>query len=152
MKATKNKISSKIKSKVNFGYADVNIEGIDKKEFFAHSGIKDMESIENPLQREKLRDISIEPSQDKKVFDTLEVNERNEVNGTGAWDRCRDTEFKILNEIANKLGNNTKAYGKIKLYTDLDCCPSCKSVIRQFQERYPDIDIEIIYKTRGGGK
>nr|WP_243122348.1 deaminase domain-containing protein [Clostridium septicum] len=56
------------------------------------------------MQREKLSNISIEPSQDKRVFDTLEVNERNEINGAGAWDRSRDTEFKILNELANKLG------------------------------------------------
>lgn len=88
---------------------------------------------------------------EEKIFDTLKVNENNVVNGNGAWDRSRDTEFKILNEIANKLGENTKVSGKIKFYTDLDCCPSCRSVIQQFQKKYPNVEIEIIYKTKGGG-
>ncbi|WP_394374156.1 deaminase domain-containing protein [Niallia taxi] len=34
--------------------------------------------------------------------------------------RNSDTEYKILNDIAFQLGNNTKATGKIKLFTELD--------------------------------
>lgn len=110
-----------------------------------------MDSIEDSMQKEKLKDISVEPSKEEKIFETLKVNENNIVDGIGAWDRSCDTEFKILNDIARKLGDNVSASGKIKLYTDLDCCPSCRSVIQQFRKKYPNIDIEIIYKTKGGG-
>ncbi|MFU1794161.1 deaminase domain-containing protein [Paenibacillus azoreducens] len=40
----------------------------------------------------------------------------------------------------------------MKLYTGLDCCPSCSNVIRQFKEKYPNISIEVIYKTKGGSR
>lgn len=75
---------------------------------------------------------------------------KNIVDGDGAWNRSCDSEFKILNEIALELSYNLNASGKIKMYSDLDCCPSCKYVIEQFQKKYPNINIEIIYKTVGG--
>ena len=149
MKATKNKISSKIKSRVNFGYADVSIEGIEKTEFYAHSAVDDLTGFKNRYNVseaviERMSDISIVP--DKKIFDTLEVNRKNIVGGEGAWDRIVDSEAKILHEIAEKLGENFKASGKIKLFTDYDCCPSCKYVIEQFKERYPQIEVEVEYR------
>jgi hypothetical protein len=70
----------------------------------------------------------------------------NIINGEGAWLRDVDAEYKILAEIQRLLGNKPDATGTIKLFTDLDPCPSCKSVIRQFKELYPKIDIEVVYK------
>ncbi|MFA4134243.1 MULTISPECIES: deaminase domain-containing protein [unclassified Brevibacillus] len=94
----------------------------------------------------------IEITDDSEVVEiTQKVNKQNVVNGEEAWDRATDTEFKILNEIATKLGENKEAVGKIKMYTDLDCCSSCSNVIGQFKEKYPKIEIEVIYKTKGGG-
>ena len=150
VKDMKKKLPSKIRGKYNFGYAEVNIEGLNKNDFFAHSGISKIEDIEDPIARGKVSDISIEPVEKDKIFTTKKVNKENIVDGDGAWDRSKDTEFKILNEIATSLGNNRNAVGKIKLYTDLDCCPSCNDVIRQFKAKYPNISIEVIYKTKGG--
>ena len=151
MKATKNKISSKIKSRVNFGYADVSIEGIEKTEFYAHSAVDDLTGFKNRYNVseaviERMSDISIVP--DKKIFDTLEVNRKNIIGGEGAWDRIVDSEAKILHEIAEKLGENFKASGKIKLFTDYDCCPSCKYVIEQFKKRYPQTEVEVVYRKK----
>ena len=151
MKATKNKISSKIKSKVNFGYADVSIESIEKTEFYAHSAVDDLTEFKNRYNVseeviERMSDISTVP--DKKIFDTLEVNRKNIIGGEGAWDRIVDSEAKILHEIAEKLGENFKASGKIKLFTDYDCCPSCKYVIEQFKKRYPQIEVKIVYRKK----
>lgn len=44
------------------------------------------------------------------------------------------------------LGDNDKVIGTIKLYTDWDCCPSCKNVIKQFTGKYPNIKIGVVYK------
>ncbi|MCT4618354.1 MAG: hypothetical protein N4A62_03085 [Marinisporobacter sp.] len=127
VKETRKNIPKRIRGKYNFGYAEVDIVGLEKKEFYAHSTVKDLDSIESVPRREKLKNISVEPKEEDKIFKTLKVNEKNVVDGNGAWDRARDTEFKILNEIASKIDNN--ASGKIKLYTDLNCCPSCQNVI-----------------------
>ncbi|MFD0589138.1 deaminase domain-containing protein [Paenibacillus sp. GCM10027627] len=151
VKEMKKNLPSKLRGKYNFGYAEVNIEGLNKKDYYAHSGISKMEDIEDSTARGKIQDISIEPLINDKVFTTLKVNKENIVDGDGAWDRSKDTEFKILNEIATSLGNKRDAVGKITLYTDLDCCPSCNEVIRQFKETYQNIEIEVIYKTKGGG-
>ena len=35
--------------------------------------------------------------------------------------------------------------GKMTLYTDLYPCPSCQYVITQFKEKYPNIELEVVY-------
>lgn len=59
-----------------------------------------------------------------------------------------DTESKILEDIAKKLKDHTDVSGKIKLYTDYKPCPSCQSVIKQFREKYRNIEVEVIYKYK----
>ena len=154
MKNMRRNIPRSIRSKYNFGYAEVDIEGITKTKYCAHSGIKNLDSLDNLTltteQKAKLSNISVEPSEANVKFSTLNVNRQNIVDGDGAWNRRCDSEFKILNEIAMGLGDNVNVNGSIKLYSDLDCCPSCKGVIEQFQTKYPNIDIEVLYKTVGG--
>ena len=82
----------------------------------------------------------------------MKVNNENVVDGGGAYYRYNDTEYKILNEIATRIGDNPEVSGHIKMYSDLKSCPSCQHVIKQFQARYPKIKVEVIYKTVGGGK
>ncbi|MED1948092.1 MULTISPECIES: deaminase domain-containing protein [Brevibacillus] len=152
MKVAKKKLPKWARKAYNFGYAKVEIKGLeDKTEYFAHSAIENPKQIKDEADREKIKDISVEPPEGERLFKTQKVNKQNVVNGEEAWDRATDTEFKILNEIATKLGENKEAVGKIKMYTDLDCCPSCSNVIGQFKEKYPKIEIEVIYKTKGGG-
>ncbi|WP_375523355.1 deaminase domain-containing protein [Paenibacillus terreus] len=152
VKEMKKNLPSKIRNKYNFGYAEVNIQGLNKKDYYAHSGINKIEDLEDTSARAKIQDISTEPLGKDKLFTTQKVNRENIVDGDGAWDRSKDTEFKILNEVASSLGDKTDVAGNIKLYTDLDCCPSCSNVIRQFKAKYPNITIEVIYKTKGGAK
>ena len=90
MKIIKNKLSSKIKSKINFGYADVNIDGIEKTDFYAHSRVNDLESFQNLYKVddtvvERMSDISLEPQE--RIFETLKVNSANEIDVVNGWDR-----------------------------------------------------------------
>jgi len=84
----------------------------------------------------------------KRVFNTSVV---------GAFDRYVDTEAKILEELASKLGaikkadgtivwGNTNAKGIVNLFTELEPCPSCSSVIEQFRNVYKDITVNVIWK------
>lgn len=59
--------------------------------------------------------------------------------------RDTDTEYKILNDIASRLGENTQATGTIKLFTELDTCYSCSGVIADFATKYKNIKLEIIH-------
>ncbi|MFJ7744613.1 deaminase domain-containing protein [Peribacillus sp. NPDC097295] len=40
--------------------------------------------------------------------------------------------YKILNDIAFRLGENNQAIGNIKLFIELDTCDSCSRVIADF--------------------
>lgn len=93
--------------------------------------------------------ISIKP--EMSPFKPEKVNSSNVVDGEGAWLRDVDTEYKILSDIQSKLGDNDSVSGKIKLFTELEPCPSCQSVIEQFKAMYPNIDIEVIYSITKGG-
>ncbi|MEQ3592991.1 deaminase domain-containing protein [Bacillus albus] len=58
--------------------------------------------------------------------------------------RDSDTEYKILNEIALKLGDDVNVTGKIKLFTVLDTCDSCSKVVAEFANKYKNIKLEVI--------
>ncbi|TDX89458.1 UNVERIFIED_CONTAM: putative deaminase of polymorphic toxin system [Lysinibacillus xylanilyticus] len=121
----------------NFGYAEVNISGLDTKEFYAHSKIDATHGNPN------YEGFSVKPTEDKIKFSA--TNAPNEVGDV--FLRDMDTEYKILNDIADKLGHNPDASGKIKLFTELDTCGSCSRVINAFSKEYPNIDIEIIHNN-----
>lgn len=134
----KSKLPLWAQGKKVFGYAEVSIKNVSKNDFFAHSAIQDeIASVAGT-------GISIKPTSSE--LKPLLVDKNNVVNGSDAWLRDVDAEFKILSEIQTLLGNKYDSVGKVKLFTDLDPCPSCKSVIKQFKSLYPNIDIEVIYK------
>lgn len=136
----KDKLPSWAKNKGNFGYSEANIEGIDKTEYFAHS------SIQTEIPSVKGSGISVKT--ESSPFKATEVNGDNIVNGEGAWSRDVDTEYKMLSDIQSRLGDNYNASGTIKLYTELEPCPSCQSVIEQFKQMYPNIDVEVVYSVK----
>jgi hypothetical protein len=63
---------------------------------------------------------------------------------TGSNNRFSDTEFKILNSIANKLGpSSSSVRGTITLYSELPVCSSCSSVISQFSAAFPNVVLNV---------
>ncbi|SHI96681.1 Putative deoxyribonuclease RhsC [Vibrio aerogenes CECT 7868] len=73
------------------------------------------------------------PDVDNRKFSTFEVGH----------DRAFDSEVKIFEHIASKYP--TSATGKIDLYSELECCPSCSEVINQFKKMYPNIEVNVIW-------
>ena len=59
--------------------------------------------------------------------------------------RCADCngEYKLLETIAQQLGNNRNVSGRIDLFTELKACQSCSNVILEFRNRYPNIQLNI---------
>lgn len=55
------------------------------------------------------------------IFKSMTIN-----NSAGIpINRSTDTEAKILNNIANQLGNNSNVKGTITLFTEREPCASC---------------------------
>lgn len=54
-----------------------------------------------------------------------------------------DSEAKILNNVAAKLGDNTSTTGTINLLTERSPCASCSNVIDLFKAKYPNITVNV---------
>ncbi|WOC53142.1 hypothetical protein BPO_p0059 (plasmid) [Bergeyella porcorum] len=68
----------------NYGYLEGKIGNISKKGEMVRSG---------------------EPDKIKQIFIAEKVNSQQEINGVGAWLRTTDSEYKMLNRLANELGS-----------------------------------------------
>lgn len=127
----------------NFAWAKADIKGLRKKEYFAHSRIQGLGGLSWGAAR-KIRSISPKPELAAARFETLIVDYLGNVGGPNAIPRWFDTEYKILEDVASRLPDPS-ATGKILLYTDLEPCPSCRGVMRQFLAAYTNVEMEVIY-------
>ena len=128
----------------NFGWAYAEIDGLDKKEYFAHSGIQDFDGMSKTAAR-RLRGISFSPEKGKGQFKTLFVDYRGVVDSPDALPRCFDTEYKMIEDIASRLPDTSVA-GRIRLYTNLEPCPSCLGVMEQFLAIYTNVQMDVMYE------
>lgn len=80
--------------------------------------------------------IALLTPEDKRIFETSKI---------GDQDALFDTEAKLLENIAQKLGDKYDGKGIVDLYTQLSPCASCRGVISQFMDRYPYIKINLYY-------
>lgn len=102
----------------NVAKARIDIEGVER-ELLAVSGEKSPSGTVG---------ISEDP-----IFETRFVDH----------DRRLDSEAKILEAIAKKLGKNHDCQGSITLLSERPCCPSCLGVIQQFKKRYPNVSLQV---------
>ncbi|WP_242614902.1 deaminase domain-containing protein, partial [Priestia megaterium] len=137
MKELRGNLTSRYKKSGNFAVAEVDVSGLSKSEFYAQSSINELKgNLEH-----KVPDISLQP--ENPMFKATEaVGKEGE-----SYLRNTDTEYKILNDIASRLGENTQATGKIKLFTELDTCDSCSKVIAEFAAKYKNIELEVIHNN-----
>jgi hypothetical protein len=75
---------------------------------------------------------------DKRIFDTIT---------TGNNPRTLDSEVKILEDLSSSLSKD--ASGKVYLFSELPFCISCAGVIKQFKQRFPNIDVIIDHGPGG---
>lgn len=138
VKELRSQLPKPLRKSGNFGYAEVDIQGLHKKEYFAHS------SVNKESDKGALPGISVKPLEEP-VFQAKKVDPDNARTDTPeAYLRDYDTEYKILNDIASQLGDNKHAQGTINLFTERLTCQSCTDVIMDFRSRYPNITLNIL--------
>ena len=84
-----------------------------------------------------------------QVFEALNVNSKQQVNSEGGWIRTTDSEYKMLNDLANRFGAKkgevyTDVKGEIKIVSERKFCPSCKFVIQQFRQMFPKVKLILV--------
>ncbi|WP_025720824.1 deaminase domain-containing protein [Paenibacillus sp. 1-18] len=128
------KLSNKYKEAGNFAYAEVKVSGVSKTDFYSHSGIHNSNK-----KIPGTEEFSFKP--DNPIFKATEAPD----TAGNIYLRDADTEYKILNDVAHRIGDNPNATGTIKLFTEKDTCASCNQIIQQFDKKYPNITIEVVH-------
>ena len=72
------------------------------------------------------------PPAGERLFKTFEV---------GGYNRLYDAEVKLYEFIGNQYRENPNVSGTLKLFSELEPCPSCAGVETQFRERFPNIEV-----------
>ena len=120
-----------IRRKGNMGVAILNLgpQNTDRT-VFASSSI--------PEPDEKLRSIGF-VGQTPKIFDTKTIPNARGIE----IPRNQDSEYKILNHVANIIGSDQSMSGSVDLFTERAPCESCAAVIEAFRKRYPNITLRV---------
>ncbi len=140
------KLPEPYRSRHNFAWAAANLDGLDKTEYFAHSGIQSLDIFSQPIAQQ-LEGISLKPADGAGRFMAESVNRENIMYGPDSWSRRADTEYKIIEEIAERQPNTSVA-GSMTLYTELPPCASCWFVIKQFLGTYSNVQMQVLYQNR----
>ncbi|NLB65753.1 MAG: hypothetical protein GX803_04710 [Lentisphaerae bacterium] len=136
------RLPEKYRRRGNFAWARADIAGLEKREYFAHSGIHRMGKITGEAA-ERMAEISLRPK--KGRFEVLCVNHDDEIEGPNCWPRHVDTEYKILEDLARQMPDE-RAAGEVLLYTDLYPCASCRYVMRQFLTVYSNVSLRVLFR------
>ena len=82
------------------------------------------------------------PEIEPQIFKAIKI----EGKGGRRWLRNIDSEYKMLNKLAEDLGGkyNPNIKGEIKIISELPYCNSCTGVIQQFNEMFPNVKIILI--------
>jgi len=80
-----------------------------------------------------------------KIFTATEVKGKN----GNAWLRHTDSEYRMLNDLAYKLGGKPghvyhQVYGHLTIVSEYPYCTSCTHVIQQFQTMFPNLRLTLI--------
>ena len=138
------RLPEKYQHRNNFAWAVARIDGLEKTEYFAHSGIQSLGKISDEAAA-PIAAISLRPKHGR--FEILCVNHDDEIEGDNCWPRNVDTEYKIIEDMARRLPD-TAVRGRVRLYTDLYPCASCRHVMGQFLAAYTNIQMQVLYRER----
>ncbi len=138
------KLPAKFQRRNNFAWAVAKIDGLDKAEYFSHSGIKQAKDLSS-VAAEDVAGISLRVK--KGRFTALCVNHDDVVEGPDCFPRHVDTEYKILEDMATHLPDPAAA-GRVRIYTDLYPCASCRHVMGEFLAIYTNVQMQVLYRER----
>ena len=131
----------------NTAFCKMNLDGLGIQELKAISGEKNVSGFCDYIQDVNNRSFSSHYVGPEK--DLIKPVNPSDYQGRRIWDRAVDTEFKILDNIDKQLsisGKGTNISGTIELHTVLEPCSSCLDVMRQFCEKYPNINLKVTFE------
>lgn len=132
-------LTSKFKKSGNVAIAETDIEGLSRSDFYAHSSIDTL----NQSLAERVPFISLKPNPEIYPWSSQPNKQGIPIPRNG------DTEYKIVSEITTLLASKSQVHGRMKLFTELPPCGSCSKAIALFSQRFPHIELIVIYNPEG---
>jgi filamentous hemagglutinin len=117
-------LPSKLKGDGNMAVADVKIDGLPSQ-MAAHN------RIDNPAAAQQVQGIV---GEGVGIFQTQSVPNKSGI----LIPRAGGSEAKVLDNLAQELGNNTAAKGSVTAFTERSCAVVAWGV-EQFKVKYPNI-------------
>lgn len=77
-------------------------------------------------------------------FQTLRIDGLGNINTEEGYDRAVEPIPKILEELADKLQDQSQAVGKVNLEVKFPLSISCQWVVCQFHQQFPNITLQIV--------
>ena len=132
-------LTSKYKKSRNIAgaYIDDNFESM----YYAHSAIADEEDSRGYKGTGKL--VLLKETRRFKYIDVPKMD------GTIRKETYNDTEAKLFEFFADLY--ETNPFKKICMLSERGMCDSCKGVMQQFKELYPDVEVNVISNKRVEG-
>jgi hypothetical protein len=128
----------------NFAWAVAKIDGLDKTEYIAHSKVRRKGDLKEAAPADAAG-VSLQRRPGR--FEVLCVNREDVVEGNGCFPRYADTEYKIIEDLAARLPDPSVT-GRVRIYTDLYPCASCRHVMEQFLSVYTNVRMQVLYRER----
>lgn len=108
----------------------------DDKQYLAHSAVNNVNEMQFKSINGNKSDFILH--KDDREFKTLVINDIPR-------EYCTEAKFfEFLNDNIN-----IKYRGEITLLSELDMCESCRGVLKQFKNKYPNVKINIISGKQG---
>lgn len=84
-----------------------------------------------PKPKSKSEGGQFEPSQDSRTARVMDT----------------DAEYKVLSALGDVLDRyySLQVEGKVYLYTELEPCQSCTHIIKQFEQKFPNIEVKLFW-------
>ena len=109
------------------------LDGDEQTMHYAHSAIPDYS------QEDYLGNSQFIPLKENLRFSYIDVSKSNGEVRSGTW---HDTEAKLFEYFADLY--EVKPFKSITMLSERGMCDSCKGVMEQFQEQFPDVTINVV--------
>lgn len=118
----------------------IEVGNPDRANYGYLEGIVNGQSIDNKIIRS-----SKPKAGEPEIFRAIEVEGSN----GKSWLRNTDSEYKMLNKLADDLGGVSgnkypNITGEIKIISENPYCKSCQGILHQFSEMYPNIKLILV--------
>lgn len=74
----------------------------------------------------------------------------SDASSKGGINRIQDSEFRILEFLAQQHKNNRGVRGNVSLFTARSTCTSCSTAVDQFRTLFPNINVDVVTRNLGG--